>query len=138
MRNFITNLGLIIGSFFWSAFVKSINNIAYYLGLPISLHAYFSVFILLGTLMFLPVIFDALARNYECFKRESEIQNMINTRYFYYQLVNIYVTVAMGNLNVAGQVMKVALYRLELYCLLTHVMNRFWILFEIRRFSWRF
>jgi hypothetical protein len=127
MRNFITNLGLIIGSFFWSAFVKSINNIAYYLGLPISLHAYFSVFILLGTLMFLPVIFDALARNYECFKRESEIQNMINTRYFYYQLVNIYVTVAMGNLNVAGQVMKVALYRLELYCLLTHVMNRFWI-----------
>lgn len=35
-------------------------------------------------------------RYYEGIKLESEIQNTIMTRYFYYQLVNIYVTIGLG------------------------------------------
>ena len=57
--------------------------------------------ILLLFLLALPFIFDALARNYEGMKLESEIQNAIMTRYFYYQLINIYVTVGLNGLQVA-------------------------------------
>jgi hypothetical protein len=105
MRHYITNVGLIIGSLFWSAFVNSINNLAVSFHLPLYLQSYFSVCILLGFLLFLPFIFDVLARNYECIKLESEIQNSIMTRYFYYQLVNIYVTVALSNLDIKEQLL---------------------------------
>jgi hypothetical protein len=59
---------------------------------------------LLCFLITLPFIFDILARDYEGMKLESEIQNSIMTRYFYYQLVNIYVTVGMGGMNIGDQV----------------------------------
>ena len=48
---------------------------------------YLSVIIVLVFLLVLPFIFDFLARNYEGMKLESEIQNSIMTRYFYYQVL---------------------------------------------------
>ena len=47
---------------------------------------YLSVIIVLVFLLILPFIFDFLARHYEGMKLESEIQNSIMTRYFYYQV----------------------------------------------------
>jgi hypothetical protein len=61
------------------------------------------VVILLGFLLVLPFFFDTLARNYEGMKLESEIQNSIMQRYFYYQLVNIYVNVGLGGLGISEQ-----------------------------------
>lgn len=39
-----------------------------------------------------------IARNYECLKKESEIQNSILARYFYYQLANVFVSVGLGSI----------------------------------------
>lgn len=103
-RNFITNVGLIIGSIFWSSLVTATNNFAQSFELPENEQNLVSVFILLGFLLMLPFIFDVLARYYEGMKLESEIQNAIMTRYFYYQLVNIYVTVALDGINVGHKI----------------------------------
>ena len=65
---------------------------------------FLSVLIVLTFLLILPFIFDFLARNYEGMKLESEIQNSIMTRYFYYQLINVYVTVGFGGSNIITQV----------------------------------
>jgi hypothetical protein len=40
-------------------------------------------------------------------KLESEIQNSIMTRYFYYQLVNIYVIVGLGGINIGDQLLLI-------------------------------
>ena len=70
---------------------------------------FLSVLIVLTFLLILPFIFDFLARNYEGMKLESEIQNSIMTRYFYYQLINVYVTVGFGGSNIITQVRVCAL-----------------------------
>ena len=93
MRKFVTDVGLLVGSLFWSSLVTAVNDFSAYLRLPPSQQQYLSVLIMLGFLMILPFIFDVIARYYEGMKLESEIQNSINSRYFYYQLINIYVTV---------------------------------------------
>mmetsp|Transcript_19053 Transcript_19053/g.27923 ORF Transcript_19053/g.27923 Transcript_19053/m.27923 type:complete len:1047 (+) Transcript_19053:87-3227(+) len=54
------------------------------------------VLALLGIIMLLPIIFDNVAYYYEQRKTHSDIQHSIVTRYFYYQLANIYVTVTAG------------------------------------------
>ena len=77
MRHHITNCALIIGSFFWSALVNGVNSIAKSANLPQNQENLISVCILLGFMMMMPFIFDILARNYECMKLESEIQNSI-------------------------------------------------------------
>ena len=56
---------------------------------------------LLALLAVLPVIFDVIARSYEGLKLESEIQNSIMTRYFYYQLANVFVSVYAGSIITA-------------------------------------
>ena len=66
---------------------------------------YVSVVIILCFLLMLPAIFDVLSRYYENLKLESEIQNTIMTRYFYYQLVNIYVTIGYGRVELTNQLL---------------------------------
>lgn len=99
-RNMLTNIALAVGSIFWSSLVTAINSFARTFSLPENQQNLVSVFILLGCLLMLPFIFDILARNYECMKLESEIQNAIMTRYFWYQVVNYYVTVALQGIEV--------------------------------------
>ena len=106
-RVFITNVGLVVGSLFWSSLVTAINDFARTFQLPENQQNLLSVFILLGCLIVLPFIFDMLARYYECRKLESEIQSTIMTRYFYYQVVNIYVTVALQNVHVNDMIVTV-------------------------------
>lgn len=104
MRNNITNAGLIIGSVFWSSLVTSINRFAKSFTLVEQQQNFLSVIIILMFLLVLPFIFDTIGRYYECFKLESEIQNTIMTRYFYYQLVNLYVTIGLGRVQLDSKV----------------------------------
>jgi hypothetical protein len=62
------------------------------------LNDYLAVALLLILLSVLPIIFDVVARSYEGLKLESEIQNSIMTRYFYYQLANVFVSVGLGSI----------------------------------------
>ena len=62
------------------------------------LNQYLSVIVLLLIILLLPFLFDFVSRYYEGLKRESDIQRSIMTRFFYYQLVNVYVTVASGTI----------------------------------------
>ena len=55
----------------------------------------------------LPFGFDLLARYYEGMKIESEIQNSIMLRYFYYQVVNVYVTVACAGIEITQQISEI-------------------------------
>ncbi len=104
MRNFIVNIGLSVGSLFWSSLVNVVNEFTRIFFVTTFTQQYASVVVMLGFLFALPVVFDALARNYEGMKLESEIQNSIMTRYFYYQLVNIYVTVGLGTEDILVQI----------------------------------
>jgi hypothetical protein len=58
-------------------------------------------------LLAIPFIFDFLARFYEGMKLESEVQNSIMTRYFYYQLINVYVTVGFSGNNLWSQLISI-------------------------------
>jgi hypothetical protein len=102
---------LIIGAIFWSFVVTSIHQIfnLQTLGhgryseyenslLYLMFNSYLAVGILLIFLTLLPLLFDSISRYYECLKTESEIQNSIMVRYYYYQLANIYVTVTAGSI----------------------------------------
>ena len=62
------------------------------------LNQYLAVALLLILLSILPFIFDLIARSYEGRKTQSEIQNSIMTRYFYYQLANVFVSVGLGSI----------------------------------------
>jgi len=110
MRNFITNAGVIVGSLFWSSLVTSINDLVSNIAaatLPLYQQQYLSVCIILGFLLLLPFIFDFLARYYEGIKLESEIQTTIMTRYFWYQLINVYVTVGFGGVQIITQLLLI-------------------------------
>ena len=110
MRNFITNAGVIVGSLFWSSLVTSINDLVSNIAaasLPLYQQQYLSVCIILGFLLLLPFIFDFLARYYEGIKLESEIQTSIMTRYFWYQLINVYVTVGFGGVQIITQLLLI-------------------------------
>ena len=103
MRNAICEVGVIIASIFWSSLVTEVNAFSTLLNLPHAQQELLSVVILLCFLLILPFIFDWVSRNYECMKLESEIQNSIMNRYFWYQLINVYVTVGLGSKNFAEQ-----------------------------------
>ncbi|CAM9933496.1 unnamed protein product, partial [Hapterophycus canaliculatus] len=64
---------------------------------------YLPVVLLLLLMMVLPFFFQALAYRYERRKSHSEVQQSILTRYFTYQVANIYVTVASGSIVSAIQ-----------------------------------
>lgn len=72
-----------------------------------SVQNYISAVIMLVFLLILPFIFDILSRNYEGLKTETEIQNSIMTRYFYYQLVNVYVTVGFAGWDIWTQILTI-------------------------------
>eukprot|EP01031_Cornospumella_fuschlensis_P031102 gene31102-37587_t len=107
LRKSITNAGVIVGSIFWSSLVNDVNALASIFPLPPQQQQLMSAVVMLIFLLILPFIFDYIARNYEGLKRESEIQNSIMTRYFYYQLINIYVTVGFSSNNLWAQLIKV-------------------------------
>jgi len=62
------------------------------------INGYLPVVLLLGLIMVLPIIFEWVAINYEHRKSNSDIQESILGRYFYYQLANIYITVTAGSI----------------------------------------
>ena len=110
-RTKISAAALILGAIFWSFVVTGIHGIfnlqklghgkysAYETSMVyIMFNSYLAVAILLILLTLLPLIFDTISRYYERLKTESEIQNSIMVRYYYYQLANIYVTVTAGSI----------------------------------------
>eukprot|EP00981_Chlorochromonas_danica_P010656 scaffold3296_cov159-Ochromonas_danica.AAC.23 len=107
MRHYITNAGIVVGSIFWSSLVNDVNSFASFFPLASSQQQLVSAALMLVFLLILPFIFDYLARNYEGMKLESEIQNSIMTRYFYYQLINVYVTVGFSSSNLWVQILDV-------------------------------
>lgn len=116
MRRTIADITLTIGALFWSlvlGFITQISSLETMSREYSWLQAYSGTFIysvfnsyltsgmLLALLSVLPLIFDMIARNYEGLKLESEIQNSIMTRYFYYQLANVFVSVYAGSIITA-------------------------------------
>ena len=116
MRRTIADITLTIGALFWSlvlGFITQISSLeamskeyswlkAYSGTLIYSIfNSYLTSGMLLALLSVLPVIFDVIARSYEGLKLESEIQNSIMTRYFYYQLANVFVSVYAGSIITA-------------------------------------
>ena len=101
-RHSITNVACALGAIFWGSIVTVINKLSDLFGAQ-TLSQYFSVLILVAVLTLIPVLFDAIARTYEGMKLESDVQNSIMARYFYYQLANIYVTVTFGSISVTKE-----------------------------------
>ena len=116
IRRNIADVTLVVGALFWSivlGFITTISNLESlsqeypwlqaYSGTEVYkfVNSYLASSLLLGLLSLLPVIFDVIARNYEGLKLESEIQNSIMTRYFYYQLANVFVSVYAGSIMTA-------------------------------------
>ena len=113
IRKGIADGTLIVGALFWSivvTFISAISNLESISRVIPSLQQYsntdlyqfannyLAIGLLLILLAILPFIFDFIARNYEGLKTESEIQNSIMTRYFYYLLANVYVSVGLGSI----------------------------------------
>jgi len=110
IRHSIADTAIIFGAFFWSFFVAfistsanldSISRIWPYLeeyknnnpsgyALVNNYVAYILLFIIIAIL---PLIFDVVARKYECVKCESRVQESIMNRFFYYQLANVVVSI---------------------------------------------
>ena len=114
-RSFISNIIIFLGLLFWSfvvGFIATISNLEFISNINfltflqkynnttvyIFLNNYLALLILLILLTILPFIFDIIARNYEGLKLESEIQNTIMNRYFYYQLANVFVSLGLGSI----------------------------------------
>jgi hypothetical protein len=113
VRRAIANAIFIIGAIFWSVIVGAITAIANMDSLAQEytwlqkyqdrlwfqlLNNYLAVGLLLLLLALLPILFNLAARSYEGTKLESEVQNSIMTRYFYYQVANVYVAVGLGSI----------------------------------------
>jgi len=60
-------------------------------------NGYLPVAALLALTMILPVIFELLAMKYERRKRLSDVQNSMLGRYFYFQVLNLYISVTAGS-----------------------------------------
>ncbi len=69
-------------------------------------NGYLPVVALLCLIMILPVIFELVARIYEKRKTVSDVQNSMLGRYFYYQVINLYISVTAGALwKVLGDIL---------------------------------
>lgn len=60
-------------------------------------NGYLPVAALLALTMILPVIFELLATSYERRKRLSDVQDSMLGRYFYFQVLNLYISVTAGS-----------------------------------------
>ena len=113
IRQNISSITLTFGGIFWSivvAFITAISNLEFICRQFPELKAYehtklytildqnLAILILLVFLTLLPYLFDFLSRSYEGVKLESEIQHSVMTRYFYYQLANVFVAVGLGSM----------------------------------------
>jgi Calcium-dependent channel, 7TM region, putative phosphate len=120
-RETISNVVLFLGVLLWSfplAFIQAVAKIDVIAQIPGMewlleydggsfsrfVNGYLPVVALLTLIMILPVVFEYIAIKFEQRKTLSDVQASILTRYFNYQLVNIYVTVTAGSLlkTVAG------------------------------------
>ena len=61
------------------------------------MNGYLPVAALLALTMILPVLFELLAANYERRKCLSDVQNSMLGRYFYFQVLNLYISVTAGS-----------------------------------------
>ena len=102
-----------VGAIFWSALtagvtaLSSLDRLSVYVP---GLHQYreqywydlisgwLPVLILLGLLNLLPIIFDLVATRYQKKKSLAEVQQVVMSRYFYYQLANVLIAVTAGSL----------------------------------------
>jgi Calcium-dependent channel, 7TM region, putative phosphate len=76
-------------------------------------NGYLPVVALLGLILLLPVVFEYLAVKYEGRKTYSDVQASMLSRYFYYQLANIYVSVSYRTIDrVLVDVVLIARYLL--------------------------
>lgn len=112
-RGSVANLVLAFGALLWSipiTFVQAATSIeqlerfipflakldrgsiAYSL-----LSGYLPVLALLGLMNALPYVFQLIAQDYEGRKSKSEVQQRVMSRFFYYQIANIYITVTAGS-----------------------------------------
>jgi hypothetical protein len=113
MRKLISGILFGIGALFWSlvvAFISAISNLESIAQVIPSLQSYsnteiynllnnyLAIGLLLLLLALLPFVFDFVSRSYEGLKQESEIQNSIMARYFYYSLANVFVAVGLGSI----------------------------------------
>ena len=113
LRKDTAGFGLVFGAIFWSLVVTFITTISNLQDIQKSYpwlekysdtflyqfcNSYLTSLLLLICIAILPLIFDLVARQYEGLKLESEIQNSIMKRYFYYQLANVFVSVGFGSI----------------------------------------
>ena len=111
----VVNSILFIGVFFWIfplAAIQAFAKAEYIARIPgmewiltfnsgsvsAFVNGYLPVVALLCLILILPVIFELVARKYERRKTVSDVQLSMLNRYFYYQLINIYITVTAGSL----------------------------------------
>jgi len=62
------------------------------------INGYLPVVALLCMILLLPIIFEQVAVRYENIKTKSGVERSILSRYFYYQVANIYITVTAGSI----------------------------------------
>lgn len=114
LRKTIADAGVILGAIFWSVFVaaitafssldsisKSIPSLQKYSDTKAYdfINTYLALGVLLIVLAILPFFFDIISRQYEGIKFESQIQNIIMSRYFYYLLANVSVAITLGSVS---------------------------------------
>ena len=111
-RKSVADTLFFIGALFWSvvvSFIATISNLddlatryswiaeykdTYFYTI---LNSYLAALLLIIVLAILPFIFYFCAKFYEGIKLESKIQQSVMTRYFWYQLVNVIVSVNLGS-----------------------------------------
>ena len=111
-RKSVANFIFFLGGLFWSVVVSAIATISnldelakkypwiaayeesYFYSI---LNSYLAALILIIALAILPFIFYFCAKLYEGIKLESEIQASVMARYFWYQIVNVIVSVQLGS-----------------------------------------
>ena len=112
-RKSVADAAFYVGALFWSVLVSGIAAISNLDNLAMKypwiknyqdtrfysiLNSYLASLLLIVVLALLPFIFDFSARWYEGIKLESRIQESIMTRFFFYQLVNVFVSVGLGSI----------------------------------------
>ncbi len=114
-REHFVNVLLVLGVFLWTIplfviqlfakaqFIAKIPGLEWILtinGGAVSalINGYLPVLALLTIILLLPVFFEWIAVRYERRKTFSEIQRSMVSRYFFYQLANIYITVTAGSI----------------------------------------
>lgn len=114
-REWTANFLLVLGAVLWSIPIASIQALATvehlatipgfhwmnsFNGGPFSsiINGYLPVVALLTIIGVLPFVFKTIAEKYEFKKTQSDVEQSILARFYYYQLANIYITVTAGSI----------------------------------------